>query len=110
MISMSCLCCHCHKYAMVNIACLLFREEVFGPVFVVVKFRTDAEAVALANDCPFGLGSTVFSRSKARANSIARQLQVRAALQQGPSACTATTALHRRQMTGLPAATEKSDT
>ncbi len=52
------------------------REEVFGPVLAVVKFRTDAEAVALANDCPFGLGSTVFSSNKARANAIAHQLQV----------------------------------
>ncbi len=54
----------------------LCREEVFGPVLAVVKFCTDAEAVALANDCPFGLGSTVFSSSKARANAIAHQLQV----------------------------------
>ena len=53
----------------------LCREEVFGPVLAVVKFRTDAEAVALANDCPFGLGSTVFS-SRERANAIAHQLQV----------------------------------
>ncbi|DBB05797.1 TPA: hypothetical protein ACH3X3_009810 [Trebouxia sp. C0006] len=54
----------------------IWREEVFGPVLAVVKFCTDAEAVALANDCPFGLGSTVFSSSKARANAIAHQLQV----------------------------------
>lgn len=53
----------------------IWREEVFGPVLAVVKFRTDAEAVALANDCPFGLGSTVFSSNKARANAIAHQLQ-----------------------------------
>lgn len=52
------------------------REEVFGPVLAVVKFQTDAEAIGLANDCPFGLGSTVFSASKSRANAIARQLQV----------------------------------
>ena len=54
----------------------LYREEVFGPVLAVVKYSTDAEAVALANDCPFGLGSTVFSGSKTRANAIAQQLQV----------------------------------
>ena len=54
----------------------MYREEVFGPVLVVVKYHTDAEAVALANDCPFGLGSTVFSGSKTRANAIAQQLQV----------------------------------
>ena len=55
---------------------LICREEVFGPVLAVMKFRTDAEAVALANDCPFGLGSTVCSSNKARANTIAHQLQV----------------------------------
>lgn len=58
----------------------LRREEVFGPVLTIVKFRTDADAIALANDCPFGLGSTVFSRSKRRANKIACQLQVGLAL------------------------------
>ncbi len=52
------------------------REEVFGPVLAVVKYHTDAEAIALANDSPFGLGSTVFSSSKSRANAIAHQLQV----------------------------------
>ena len=45
------------------------------PVLAIVKYQT-AEAVALANDCPVGLGSTVFSSNKARANAIAHQLQV----------------------------------
>ena len=63
------------QYCVLDLLCLR-REEVFGPVFTIVKFRTDADAIALANDCPFGLGSTVFSRSKSRANKIACQLQV----------------------------------
>ena len=42
----------------------------------MVKYQTDADAIRLANDCPFGLGSTVFSGSKSRANAIAHQLQV----------------------------------
>lgn len=54
----------------------IWKEEVFGPVMVVVQFSNDAEAVALANDCAFGLGSNVFSASCKRANAIARQLQV----------------------------------
>ncbi|BDA44107.1 betaine aldehyde dehydrogenase, chloroplastic [Coccomyxa sp. Obi] len=53
----------------------IWREEVFGPVMVIVKFATDDEAVRLANDCPFGLGSAVFSRSQRRANAIGRRLQ-----------------------------------
>lgn len=70
---MQCLlaCCVLHHHL-----ALPYREEVFGPVFTILKFRTDADAVALANDCAFGLGSTVFSRSKSRANKIAYQLQV----------------------------------
>lgn len=54
----------------------IWKEEVFGPVMVVVPFRDDAEAVSLANNCCFGLGSNVFSRSMKRANAIASQLQV----------------------------------
>ena len=51
------------------------REEVFGPVMCISCVENDAEAVMLCNDCPFGLGSSVFSRSKRRANHIARQLK-----------------------------------
>lgn len=54
----------------------IWKEEVFGPVMVVVPFKDDQEAIALANDCAFGLGSNIFSRSLKRANAIARQLQV----------------------------------
>ena len=55
----------------------IWREEVFGPVLAVARFGTDDEAVALANDCPFGLGSAVFSRSIRRANAIGARLEVR---------------------------------
>ncbi|KAF8061097.1 ALDH22A1 [Scenedesmus sp. PABB004] len=53
----------------------LYYEEAFGPVMTVIPFDTDAEAVSLANDCPFGLGSSVFSRSTRRARAIAGQLE-----------------------------------
>ncbi|KAL6785877.1 ALDH22 [Auxenochlorella protothecoides x Auxenochlorella symbiontica] len=53
----------------------IWEEEVFGPVMSVVTFRSDAEAVALANDCPFGLGSAVFSRDVARARRLGAQLE-----------------------------------
>ena len=55
----------------------IWREEVFGPVLAVACFGSDDEAVALANDCPFGLGSAVFSRSTARANAIGARLEAR---------------------------------
>lgn len=54
----------------------IWEEEVFGPVMTVVPFDTEDEAIALANDCPFGLGSAVFSRSAARARRVGAQLEV----------------------------------
>lgn len=39
----------------------LWRTEVFGPVLAVATFRTEEEAVAMANDSDFGLGSAVIS-------------------------------------------------
>lgn len=51
------------------------KEEVFGPVLVVMKFRTDEEAVSLVNACEYGLGSSVFSGDVARARRIADQLR-----------------------------------
>ena len=54
----------------------IWREEVFGPVMCISSFSSDDQAVALANDCAFGLGAAVFSRSQARARRIAAQLQV----------------------------------
>ncbi len=43
-----------------------FREEIFGPVAPVVRFATEKEAVALANDTEFGLASYVFTRDLGR--------------------------------------------
>jgi len=40
----------------------VFREEIFGPVLCVATFRTEAEALALANDTNYGLGAGVWSR------------------------------------------------
>ena len=52
----------------------IMREEVFGPVLAVVKIASDEEAVRLANDCDFGLGSNVFG-SRARALKVGAQLE-----------------------------------
>jgi succinate-semialdehyde dehydrogenase/glutarate-semialdehyde dehydrogenase len=40
----------------------VFAEETFGPVAAVVRFADDDEAVALANDTPYGLGAAVWGR------------------------------------------------
>jgi len=50
----------------------IWREEVFGPVMCVIAVPgdDDDEAVAMVNDCPFGLGSSVYSASAARARAL----------------------------------------
>ena len=48
------------------------REEIFGPVIVVVPFDDDDEAIAIANDSDFGLYDYVFSEDTAKAFGIAR--------------------------------------
>jgi succinate-semialdehyde dehydrogenase/glutarate-semialdehyde dehydrogenase len=45
---------------------LIAREETFGPVAAVLRFETEDEAVAIANDTPFGLASYFFTRDLGR--------------------------------------------
>lgn len=51
------------------------KEEIFGPVLCVFSFRTDDEAIALANDTAFGLAAGVWTRDVARAHRIARRIR-----------------------------------
>ncbi|MBU6365474.1 MAG: aldehyde dehydrogenase family protein [Gemmatimonadetes bacterium] len=50
------------------------REEIFGPVLVVMTFRSPAEAVALANNTPYGLAASVWSENISLALDIAPRL------------------------------------
>jgi len=52
----------------------IMREETFGPVAAVIKFKTEAEAVAAANDTEFGLASYFYSRDIGRVWRVAEQL------------------------------------
>ncbi len=52
----------------------IMREEVFGPVMVVVRTASDEQAIEIANSTRFGLGSTVVTKSRKRARRIAEQL------------------------------------
>ena len=51
------------------------REEIFGPVLSILPFDTEEEAVAIANDTPYGLTNYVQSGDGARRNRLARQLR-----------------------------------
>jgi len=51
------------------------RQEVFGPVGVLLPFDSDDEAVAIANDSDFGLSGGVWSRDPVRAYNIARRMR-----------------------------------
>jgi succinate-semialdehyde dehydrogenase/glutarate-semialdehyde dehydrogenase len=49
----------------------IMRDETFGPVLPVMTFRTEAEAVDLANDSPYGLTASVWTRNISRGQRIA---------------------------------------
>ena len=51
-------------------------EEIFGPVATLLRFKTEAEAIAMANDTEFGLASYFFSRDLARVWRVAGALDV----------------------------------
>ena len=51
------------------------REEIFGPVMSVIRFRSEAEAVAMANDSAYGLQASVWSDNVNRAHRVARALR-----------------------------------
>ena len=51
------------------------QVEMFGPVMSLAAFDTEEEAIALANDSDFGLGSGIFTRDVARAHRVARRIR-----------------------------------
>ncbi len=54
----------------------LGSEETFGPVLPIMKFKTEAEAIQLANDSPYGLSASVWTKDMDRAERVARMLKV----------------------------------
>lgn len=59
----------------VDNAMTVAREEIFGPVVAVIPYRDDDEAVAIANDSPYGLSGSVWSADTEHALTIARRIR-----------------------------------
>jgi betaine-aldehyde dehydrogenase len=53
----------------------IVQQELFGPVLVVLPFDTDDEAIALANDTPFGLAASAWTKDLVRAHRASREIQ-----------------------------------
>jgi aminomuconate-semialdehyde/2-hydroxymuconate-6-semialdehyde dehydrogenase len=55
--------------------CSLNQEEIFGPVVTVMSFKTDEEALVLANDTKYGLSATLWTNNLNRTMQFSKQLQ-----------------------------------
>jgi aldehyde dehydrogenase (NAD(P)+) len=53
----------------------IFREEIFGPCVAIVAFSAEEEAIQLANDTTYGLGSALFTKDLVRAHRVAREIE-----------------------------------
>jgi aldehyde dehydrogenase (NAD+) len=51
------------------------QEEIFGPVLTVIAFDSEAEAISIANDSPYGLGGAVFSGTDEHAIAVAKKIR-----------------------------------
>jgi len=52
-----------------------YTEEIFGPVVAVVPFEDEADAVAIANDTPYGLSGSIWTQNLGRALRVARAVE-----------------------------------
>ena len=62
-------------FADVSNSMTIAREEIFGPVGVVLTYETEEEAIAIANDNPYGLSGGVFTEDLERAYAVARRIR-----------------------------------
>ena len=62
-------------YADVDHKSKLVQEEIFGPVLVASRFKTDEEAIAMANDTPYGLAAGLWTENISRAHRVAAEIE-----------------------------------
>lgn len=62
-------------FADVDNSMRIAREEIFGPVLTVLKFSTEEEVIAMANDSEYGLGAGVWTSNLSRAMRVSRALE-----------------------------------
>ena len=62
-------------FADVNNDMKIAREEIFGPVLVIIPFKDEADALAIANDTPYGLGNYVQTQDPEKAKRMARGMR-----------------------------------
>ncbi len=62
-------------FADVNNSMRIAQEEIFGPVLVIIPFEDEAEAIAIANDTPYGLAAYLQTGDPVRAERVAAQLR-----------------------------------
>jgi aldehyde dehydrogenase (NAD+) len=53
----------------------IYREEVFGPFVVIASFKSEDDALEMANDTTYGLGSAVFTKDLTRAHRVAKRIE-----------------------------------
>lgn len=53
----------------------IYREEIFGPCVSLVSFKTEEEAIELANDTQYGLGAALFTRNLTKAHRVAGEIE-----------------------------------
>jgi len=62
-------------FADVNNQMEIARTEIFGPVLSIIPFETEEEAIAIANDTPYGLTNYIQTQDQQKANRVARKLR-----------------------------------
>ena len=56
-------------------SCSVNQEEIFGPVVTLIPFKTEAEALAMANDVTYGLSATVWTKDVDRTMRLSKKLE-----------------------------------